>query len=94
MKLGYCDVCGQRKELFPFKNLRVCKWDIDRVPQGLYPTEYKKERIHATRPQQNNTSGSPMVDTEVMAYVFYLASSQDNLILTANGHDLTVNEPL
>lgn len=89
----YCDICGQR---YPASKtvtlptntgrggLVVCRHDADSIDFGLIPYTVRKEQtVPFIRSNHTNTTlGSPLVDLEEMAYIYYLTSSQDNIILT------------
>ncbi len=110
MKLGdwyiYCDICGQRSYASQSTKLStytghggaiVCKHDVDKIDYGLIPYTPRKENIVPyVRINHTDTSdGSPFVDLEEMTLIYYLSSSQDNIILTTSQDDswITVNQP-
>lgn len=104
----YCDICGQRypasKTVKLASNtgrggLVVCRHDADNIDFGLIPyTPRKEQSVPFIRSNHTNTTlGSPLVDLEEMAYIYYLTSSQDNIILTPSqniGQGLSVTEQI
>lgn len=102
----YCDICGQRvyasqtTKLATYTGkggLIVCRHDVDNIDYGLMPFTPRKEQIaQNVRLNHTNTdNAAPMTDTESMSYIWYLAASQDNAILTASQDDswLIASEP-
>ena len=103
----YCDICGQRSYASESTKLStytgkggliVCNHDVDRIDYGLLPYRTRKEQsVSFVRPNHTNTTdGTVMVDLESMTIPYFLAASQDNVMLLASQDDalLTVNVPL
>ncbi len=104
----FCDICGQRHKSTKATKLThytgrgglvVCPYDVDKEDAGLIPfTPRKEQNVSYVRTNHTNTTiGSPFVDLEEMAYIYFLASSQDNIILSPSQNldqGLTVTEPL
>ena len=103
----YCDICGQRKyasnttKLSQYTGrggLVVCNHDVDKTDYGLVPYNPRKEQnVKYVRISHTNTdNASPLVNLETMRYQYYLAASQDNVVLMASQDDawLTVEEPI
>lgn len=103
----YCDICGQKQYASNTSKLStytgrgeliVCNHDADKIDYGLVPHRTRKEQsVPWVRINHTNTDdGSPLIDPEEMAYIYYLATSQDNAIIMTSQDDawLTVNEPL
>ena len=104
----HCNICGQRhlaSQTYKLPHysgrggLVVCKYDYDRVDPGLQPfTPRREQNVSIVRPGNTDTTiGSPYVDLESMAFVYFLASSQDNIILSPSQNldeGLTVMEAL
>jgi len=89
----FCDICGRRcyaSETYKLAQysgrgeLRVCKEDYDKTDYGTVPYKIPTEKnIPWTRLNNLDTTDSlPIVDPETMTTSFYLASSQDNIVLT------------
>lgn len=89
----HCDVCGKRcyaSETIKLSQytgkggLIVCRRDADRIDQGLIPFTPRREtnvtqiRINHT----DTTDSSAYFDIEEMSYMYFLSSSQDNIILS------------
>ncbi len=103
----YCDICGQRSYASDTTKLShytghggliVCKHDVDKVDYGLVPyTPRREQNVPTLRINHINTTiGSPYVDIESMTYSYFLASSQDNIILSPSQNldeGLTVGVP-
>lgn len=89
----YCDICGQRSLASKSSKLShytgrdgllVCRHDVDGTDYGLMPFVPRREQnVDFIRINHTNTDdGSPIVDLESMSLCYYLASSQDNVIIT------------
>ena len=91
--LTFCDICGQRcyasnaSKLPTYTGrggLIVCNHDVDAIDPGLIPYRIPIEknvpwiRINHT----DTTNSSPIVDLETMTITAFLASSQDEIVLT------------
>lgn len=94
----FCDICGKKcyaSETVKLSNytgrdgLRVCLQDADVQDPSLVPFRYKSEKpIPDVRVNHTNTSNAaPLIDTEDMAYQWYLASSQDGAIIMSSQDD-------
>lgn len=111
MRLGdwivYCDICGQKcyastTSQLPADTGRgglvVCRHDADAIDYGIIPYKIPLEKnVPYTRvPNTNLDNSYPIVNPETMTYDFYLASSQDSIILmTSQSSDwLIVSEPV
>jgi hypothetical protein len=94
----FCDICGQKHYASETTKLStytgkgglvVCKHDVDKIDAGLVPYSIKREKnVPFIRINHTNTSNAaPLVDLEEMAYQWYLASSQDNVIIMSSQDD-------
>jgi hypothetical protein len=94
----YCDICGQKclasksSKLSTYTGrggLVVCQHDRDDIDPGLIPYRIPVEKnVPYVRIDHTNTDdGAPQVDLETMTYIYYLASSQDNVILMSSQDD-------
>ncbi len=103
----YCDICGQRSYASKSTKLStytgrggliVCRHDVDKIDAGLIPfTPRVESNVSFVRTNHTDTTdGSPLVDLEEMAYIYYLAASQDNAIILASQDDafITVSVPV
>ena len=103
----YCDICGQRQlassttKLSQYTGrggLIVCRHDVDKIDPGLQPFIPRKEKLvsFVRINHTDTTDGSPLLDLEEMAFIYFLASSQDNIILMSSQDDalLTIVEPI
>jgi hypothetical protein len=92
---AFCDICGKRCyastmiKLAPETGrggLLVCQEDSDRIDNGIIPFVPRKEvNVPFTRINHTDvTNSAAIVNTETMTQDFFLASSQDNMILTTS----------
>lgn len=99
MRLGdwfaYCDICGKQCyastmiKLSPDTGrggLLVCRDDADKLDAGIIPFAPRREvQVPFTRINHTDTTNSAAtVNLETMTQDFYLAASQDNVILTTS----------
>lgn len=75
--------------------LRVCQADADKNVPSFQPFRTSTEKpVTQTRINfSDNSLAAPLVDSERMAYVYFLVASQDNAVLTPsqnNDQGLTV----
>lgn len=103
----YCDICGQRKYASETTKLStytgrgglvVCNHDVDKIDYGLVPYRPHVERNPSwTRINHTDTEdGAPLVNPETQSLIYYLASSQDNILLVCSQDDawITIEEPI
>lgn len=96
----FCDICGQRcfaseaTKLSTYTGrggLIVCPKDVDAIDYGQVPyTPKAEENVPLTRSNHTDTTqGATEYDLEEGALAYFLATSQDNLIIEPSQNDET-----